>query len=128
MEWELLDEIKVLVVEDDIFNRMLIKSLLMKVKNIKVLEAKDGLEALSILDHSEIDICLLDLHMPILNGSDTLNIIRNGTTFEDVPVIVITSDEIEKKKSLALGANDFMAKPFDLEILKSKIYNQLIKS
>jgi len=125
MKWELLDEIKVLVVEDDIFNRMLIKSLLIKIKNIKVVEAKDGLEALSILDNIKIDICLLDLHMPTLDGFDTLNIIRNGTTFEDIPVIVITSDEIEKKKSLALGANDFMAKPFDLQILKSKIYQQL---
>jgi len=125
MEWELLDEVKVLVVEDDIFNRMLVKALLIKAGNIKVLEAKDGLEALSILDNSEVDICLLDLHMPTLNGFDTLNIIRNGTTFEDIPVIVITSDELEKKKSFALGANDFMAKPFDIECLKSKIFQQL---
>jgi len=128
MDWELLDEVKVLVVEDDIFNRMLVKALLIKAGNVKVLEAKDGLEALSILDNSEVDICLLDLHMPTLDGFDTLNIIRNGTTFENIPVIVITSDEIEKKKSLALGANDFMAKPFDLERLKSKIYQQLIQS
>ena len=127
MNWELLDEIKVLVVEDDTFNRMLLKSLLVKVGNIKVLEAKDGLEALSILDHEAIDICLLDLHMPTLNGFDTLQIIRNGTVFEKIPVIVITSDEVEKKKSFALGANDFMAKPLNLESLKSKIYRQLLK-
>ena len=127
MNWELLDEIKVLVVEDDTFNRMLLKSLLVKVGNIKVLEAKDGLEALSILDHEAIDICLLDLHMPTLNGFDTLQIIRNGTLFENIPVIVITSDELEKKKSFALGANDFMSKPLNLESLKSKIYRQLLK-
>jgi len=127
MNWELLDEIKVLVVEDDTFNRMLLKSLLVKVGNIKVLEAKDGLEALSILDHEAIDICLLDLHMPTLNGFETLEIIRNGTIFEKIPVIVITSDEVEKKKSFALGANDFMAKPLNLESLKSKIYRQLLK-
>ena len=127
MKWELIDEVKVLVVEDDTFNRMLIKSLLVKVGNIKVLEAKDGLEALSILDHESIDICLLDLHMPTLNGFETLKIIRNGTVFENIPVIVITSDELEKKKSFSLGANDFMAKPLDLESLKSKIYQQLLK-
>ena len=127
MDWELLDEIKVLVVEDDTFNRMLLKSLLVKVGNIKVLEAKDGLEALSILDHEAIDICLLDLHMPILNGFDTLQIIRNGTLFENVPVIVITSDEVEKKKSFALGANDFMPKPLNWKSLESKIYRQLLK-
>jgi CheY-like chemotaxis protein len=127
MKWELLDEIKVLVVEDDTFNRMLLKSLLVKVGNIKVLEAKDGLEALSILDHEPIDICLLDLHMPTLNGFETLQIIRNGTIFEKIPVIVITSDELEKKKSFSLGANDFMAKPLNLESLKSKIYQQLLK-
>jgi len=128
MNWEQLNEIKVLVVEDDMFNRMLIKSLLIKVKNIKVIEAKDGLEALSILDNTAIDICLLDLHMPTLDGFETLNIIRNGTTFENIPVIVITSDELERKKSFSLGANDFMAKPFDLEGLKSKIYQQLTQS
>ena len=127
MRWEVVDEIKILVVEDDAFNRMLIKSLLRKVGNINILEAKDGLEALSILDEESIDICLLDLHMPTLDGFETLRIIRNGTLFENIPVIVITSDEVEKKQSFSLGANDFMAKPFNLESLKSKIYQQIIK-
>jgi len=127
MKWEVLEEIKILVVEDDMFNRMLVKSLLSKVENISVLEAKDGLEALSILDHEKVDICLLDLHMPTMDGFETLKIIRNGTTFENVPVIVTTSDEIEKRNSLALGANDFITKPFNLENLKSKIYQQLIQ-
>jgi len=127
MKWNLLPKIKVLVVEDDKFNRMLVKSLLLKLGNVEVIEAKDGLEALSILDHEEeIDICLLDLHMPILNGFETLKIIRGGTLFENISVIVITSDELEKKQSLKLGANDFITKPLSLEKFQSKIYQQLV--
>jgi len=127
MKWNLLPKIKVLVVEDDQFNRMLVKSLLLKLGKVEVIEAKDGLEALSILDHEEdIDICLLDLHMPILDGFETLKIIRGGTLFENVSVIVITSDELEKKQSLKLGANDFITKPLSLEKFQSKIYQQLV--
>jgi len=108
------------------FNRMLIKSSLAKIKNINILEAKDGIEALEILDQQSIDICLLDLHMPKMNGFETLKSIRKSLKYKNLSVIVTTSDEIEKKTSLALGANDFIAKPFHLEELQSKIYQQLI--
>jgi CheY-like chemotaxis protein len=126
MEWELVKEVKLLIVEDDMFNRMLIKSSLAKIKNINILEAKDGIEALEILDQQSIDICLLDLHMPKMNGFETLKSIRKSLKYKNLSVIVTTSDEIEKKTSLALGANDFIAKPFHLEELQSKIYQQLI--
>jgi CheY-like chemotaxis protein len=126
MQRELLEDIKVLIVEDDKFNRILIKSLLLKLGNITPFEAKNGLEALAILDAEPMDICLLDLHMPVLNGFETLKIIRGGTLFENIPVIVTTSDEMEKKKSLQLGADDFIAKPFNLEKFKNKIYQQLV--
>lgn len=126
MDWELVKEVKLLIVEDDMFNRMLIKSSLAKIKNINILEAKDGIEALEILDQQSIDICLLDLHMPKMNGFETLKSIRKSLQYKNLPVIVTTSDEIEKKTSLALGANDFISKPFRLEELQSKIYQQLI--
>jgi len=126
MQRALLEDIKVLIVEDDKFNRILIKSLLLKLGNVIPFEAKNGLEALAILDAEQMDICLLDLHMPVLNGFETLKIIRGGTLFENIPVIVTTSDEMEKKKSLQLGADDFIAKPFNLEKFKNKIYQQLV--
>jgi len=125
MMWKDIKDITVLVAEDDAFNRKLINAMLSKNKKIKILEAVDGVEALSQLDKHKIDALLLDIHMPNMNGLDTLKNIRQHAEHKDLPVIVITSDEVEKKKSFSLGANGFLPKPFKLNDLEKKVYSVL---
>lgn len=125
MTQNMVAEITLLVAEDDMFNRMLIVSMLAKKKNIKVVEAKDGLEALKILENKKVDILLLDLHMPKMDGFETLQTIRNTEKIENLPIMVISSDEAEKNKSLNLGANEFVTKPINLKELENKIYKTL---
>jgi len=128
MNWDRLGNIKLLVAEDDMFNRKLISTMLSKNEKIRVTEAVDGQEALSILDSNQMDALLLDIHMPNIDGFETLSIIRKEKKYKDLPIIVITSDEVEKKKSFSLGADAFLPKPFRLNQLEKEVYSLLLKN
>ncbi len=127
MEWDKLGSITVLIVDDDAFNRQLIISLLSRVPSIGYIEAEDGIEALEILEKEKIDIILLDLYMPRLNGLNTIKEIKKNPLYIDIPVIIISTDELVMKEFYKLGANDFVSKPFRLDDLQKKIYKYLEK-
>ena len=120
-----LKDITLLVVEDDLFNRKLIQAMLSKNEHINIVEAGDGEEALALLNEKDIDALLLDIHMPKMNGFEMLKILRADEKHKKLPVIVITSDEVERKKSFSLGADAFLPKPFRLNELENKVYNIL---
>jgi len=128
MNWEELGSITVLIVDDDAFNRQLIISLLSKIPTINYIEAQNGIEALESLAIEHIDIILLDLHMPKLNGIDTIKEIKKNRMDALIPIIIMTTDELVMKKLYDLGANDFVSKPFRLTLLAQKIYKQVVIS
>jgi len=127
ISWEELGDINILVVEDDPFNQLLVKSLLGKFPQIHIFEAYDGVDALDVLQSFEkIDIILLDLHMPNMNGYELLNELKNTTKLDIIPsVFVMTTDEGEKKELYAKGADGFISKPFNIEELELKIYQTI---
>ncbi len=125
MEWEKLGSITVLIADDDAFNRQLIISLLSKIPSIKYIEAENGIEALDYLAREKIDIILLDLHMPRLNGIETIKEIKKSPLHSIIPIIVISTDEMVMKEFYKLGANDFISKPFKLRELQAKIYKYI---
>jgi CheY-like chemotaxis protein len=122
---KILRKTTVLIAEDDRFNRLLLTSMLAKNKQIKVLEAKNGEEALEMLSTHNIDILLLDIYMPKMDGLETLKKIRQMKRVANIPIMVISSDETEMKKSLEFGANAFIAKPFKIKELEGQIYTLL---
>ncbi|HIP51653.1 MAG TPA: response regulator [Campylobacterales bacterium] len=95
---KILKKTTLLIAEDDLFNRLLVVSMLAKNKQIEVLEAKDGVEALAMLLEHSVDIVLLDIHMPKMNGLETLKEIRLIEKIAHIPIMVISSDETEKNK------------------------------
>ena len=119
--------LRVLAVDDDMINRKLIKSMLMKADNVsEVIEAVNGMDALDILKKdSNIDIILLDIIMPIMGGIDFLKVARADDSMKNIPVIVLTTDETIRGEALNEGANDFLTKPIRERDIVSKI-NQLI--
>lgn len=119
------NKITLLVAEDDMFNRLLVVSMLAKNKDIEVLEAKDGEEALAILLEKKVDIALLDINMPKMDGLETIKEIRKIERILDMPIMVISSDDREEKQSLALGADAFIPKPFNIKELEKQIYDIL---
>ena len=120
------DKITILAVDDVEMNLKMMRSMLNDLGELDYLEARNGLEALGILKRpNAIDIVLLDLEMPLMNGFELLRIMKQSELIRDIPVIVITSDKTEVTKTLALGANDFIAKPYDPEELKLRVINHV---
>ncbi len=115
--------LRVLAVDDDMINRKLIKSMLMKVENIsEVIEAANGMEALDTLKKdTNIDIVLLDIIMPIMGGIDFLKVARADEQMKSLPVIVLTTDETIRAEALNEGANDFLTKPIREKDIVAKI-------
>jgi len=115
--------LRVLAVDDDMINRKLIKSMLMKTDNVsEVIEAANGMDALDILKKdTSIDIVLLDIIMPIMGGIDFLKVARADEQMKGIPVIVLTTDETIRAEALNVGANDFLTKPIREKDIVSKI-------
>ena len=120
-------ELIVLAVDDDMINLKLLKSMLTKNPDVKeVLEAKNGADAIGhIKARSDIDIILLDIIMPVMNGIEMLKVVRSDDNIKQVPIIVLTTDETKKTEALELGANGFLMKPIRNSELNEKI-NSLI--
>ncbi len=128
MKWNLLGNINLLIVDDDPFNRQLVINLLGKRENIHFIEAENGKEALEVLEKNNIDMVLLDLHMPVMDGYETLKAIKHEVKYDLIPVAIVTTDEEEMNKLYSLGADDFISKPFKLSELESRIYAHIEKS
>ena len=120
-------EIKILAVDDDMINLKLLKSMLKKLGNvIEVVEASNGSDAIGVLkSRDDIDLILLDIIMPVMNGIEMLKVVRADDNLKQLPIIVLTTDETKKSEALEFGANGFLMKPIRAEELKNKI-NTLI--
>ncbi len=105
----------ILVAEDNVMNTILIRALLRKLlPNVNIIEARDGEEVLSAMKSSSIDLILMDIQMPNLDGIQTARIIRQELK-QGVPIIALTAGALksEEEKCLAAGMNDFMTKPVE---------------
>ena len=115
--------LKILVVDDDMINRILLKTILKKNNTVsEILEVKNGSEALDTVDKvSDIDLILLDIMMPILDGIGFLKIFRANMACSHIPVIVLSTDDSRKVEVFDAGANDFLRKPIKEDDLFAKI-------
>jgi PAS domain S-box-containing protein len=113
--------LKVLVVEDMPLNQLLMKTLLDDFGFERDI-AENGKIAIEMLENNEYDIILMDLQMPVMNGFETTEYIRN-TLKLDLPIIALTADvtTVDLEKCKAVGMNDYIPKPIDERILLSKI-------
>jgi len=115
----------ILVVDDEPFNRELILFAFEDIGDINVLEAEDGAEALKVLAKEDVEVVLLDINMPNVNGFEVLEKMKEDFRLSQIPVVVITANSEEKNRALNHGANDFISKPFDVDELKLRVQNAL---
>ncbi|MBN2825681.1 MAG: response regulator [Campylobacterales bacterium] len=115
--------LNVLIVDDDFINRTLLKSILKKNPGVSnMIEAENGSDALDkVKVDSTISIVLLDIIMPILDGVEFLKIFRCNPIFNNIPVIVLSTDDTRKGEVMDLGANDFLRKPIKEDDLFTKM-------
>ena len=87
---------------------------LLERNGMRVLTAKDGLDAISVLQDHVPDVILLDIEMPRMDGYEVASHVRNDPRLKDVPIIMITSRVGEKHRARAieLGVNDYLGKPY----------------
>ncbi len=117
---------KVLVVEDSSTTRKVI-TITLSQRGYEIIEARDGLEALSRLNEEKPDLILLDIILPKMDGYKILSIIKSNAVFKDIPVIMLTSRDgfMHKMKGKLAGSQAYLTKPFDPKVLVETIERYL---
>ncbi|MDB4974146.1 MAG: Chemotaxis regulator [Myxococcaceae bacterium] len=102
-----------LVVEDSQVMRQLLVFALQRVRELDVTEADDGVDALRKLAGNRFDIIITDIYMPIMDGLKLVKRIRSDESYNNVPIIVVTTEgsQEDRTRALALGANAYITKP-----------------
>ena len=118
---------KILIVDDAPINRQVLSEALSK--EYDIIEAENGAVAVPILkkSHSSISLIFLDLVMPEMDGFGVLTYMKTNNLLDDIPVIVIASEKDQKKvyNAFRKGAQDYISRPFDAEIIKKRVQNIL---
>jgi CheY-like chemotaxis protein len=110
---------KVLIVDDDIRNIFSLTSVL-ESHDVEVLHAERGKDGILILEQTpDVDIALIDIMMPEMDGYETMQQIRKREALADLPLIAVTAKAMkgDRQKCLDAGASDYIAKPVDIELL-----------
>jgi len=110
---------KVLIVDDDIRNIFSLTSVL-ESHDVEVLHAERGKDGILILEQTPgVDVALIDIMMPDMDGYETMKQIRQRSELADLPLISVTAKAMkgDRQKCLDAGASDYIAKPVDIELL-----------
>jgi two-component system chemotaxis response regulator CheY len=102
-----------LVVEDSPTMRQLIVFALGRIRDLTVIEANDGVDALRKLASANLDIIITDINMPIMDGLKLVKRVRSDETLKTIPIVIITTEgaEEDRQRALSLGANAYITKP-----------------
>lgn len=106
----------VLIVEDELYSFLYLKELLTK-KNIKISRVNNGEDVINFINSNKVDIILMDIKLPVINGIDTTKILRQKGI--NIPIIMQTACayDYDRISSLESGANEFITKPINCKEL-----------
>ena len=116
--------LRILLVDDNITNRQVVRLFLAGLR-ANITEAENGVEALARLAEADFDLVLLDVHMPVMDGTEAIRRIRaSERPWRNVPVIALTADAMEgdRERFVAMGMNDYLAKPIDRRQLLNLVH------
>ena len=114
---------KILVVDDIVTNRALLRQTLVALNNYEVVEAVNGREAIEQFKKEKPDLILMDIMMPDIDGCEAATVIKQNMGDDYTPIIFVTALSSEDSLAAALesGGDDFISKPFNVDVLESKI-------
>jgi CheY-like chemotaxis protein len=115
---------RILLVDDNATNRQVAKLFLANIQT-EIIEAENGVEALEKIAAYAFDLVLLDVHMPVMDGCETIKRIRaSSEPWSKLPVIALTADAMEgdRERFVAMGMTDYLAKPIDRRLLLNIIH------
>ena len=118
---------RILIAKDSSTMRSLLASTIEAMDDFQIIEASSGFEALRLLPRERIDLIITDINMPDINGLELISFVRNNPSYRDVPLFIVSTESSEKdlEKGLALGANEYLVKPFNPERLQELIRKYL---
>ena len=122
-----MQEDKILVVEDSPTMRQLISFALRRLKNIKIIEASDGVDGLKKLSSDTFNLVITDINMPVMDGLKLVSLIRKDDVHGKIPIIIITTEggQEDKERAMALGANAYITKPVSAPQILSVVQEYL---
>ena len=117
---------KVLVVEDSSSMRAYLTTILesgSESYDLEIVEAASGFEALKTLPHHKFDAILTDINMPDINGLELVSFLKNHPVYNSIPIMVISTESTDedRKRAAALGAEEYLVKPFETAELIDKL-------
>jgi len=121
---------KILVVEDSPTTRAMIISAIEEVAGgLEIFESKNGFEALKLLPHHSFDLIITDINMPDINGLELVSFVKRNQAYRHIPLIIITTEgsERDREKGISLGANEYLVKPFNPEMLQNVVKKYIKK-
>ena len=117
----------ILIVDDSELNRALLSEMLKE--DFRILEAGNGQECMEALEQygTGISLVLLDINMPVMNGFEVLVQMNREHFIEDIPVIMISSDDTESniKRAYDMGVSDYIRRPFDAQVVFRRVFNTI---
>src|SRR5512133_3806685 len=119
---------RVLIVEDEPDNQEIVRAVVEEMVGASAILAGDGLEAVSVATREKPDLVLLDLMLPRLDGYEVARQLKGNPDTSAIPIIAITALARPKDRTRAVeaGCDDYVDKPFDLDLLERKIRGKLM--
>ncbi len=113
----------ILIIEDSPTMRKLIRFGLQSLKGVRFIEASDGMDGLRKVTEEHVDLALIDINMPVLDGLALIKLIREDDSLARMPAVVITSEgaETARNQARALGADDYLTKPIQAGELRALV-------
>ena len=115
---------KVLVVEDSPSMRSYVVNIIESgADDVEIVEAENGYEALKTLPHHKFDAILTDINMPDINGLELVSFLKNHPIYKTIPIMVISTESTaeDRNRAAALGAEEYLVKPFEAKELVAKL-------
>lgn len=121
---------KILVVEDSASMRSYVTTIIEGDADLEIVEASTGFEALKTLPHHKFDAIVTDINMPDINGLELVSFLKNHPVYKAIPIMIISTEsaDADRERAAALGAEEYVCKPFEASELMAKLRRLLAEA
>jgi two-component system chemotaxis response regulator CheY len=115
--------VRILVVEDSSAMRAFVRAALADEPDLELVEASSGFDALRLLPRSTFDLVITDINMPDVNGLEVIAFVRRSPVHHQTPLLIISTESAvrDRERAMQLGADAYLAKPFQAEALRDAV-------
>ncbi|HYH96630.1 response regulator [Hyalangium sp.] len=119
--------LKVLIVEDSKASREYIAATVESIPGVEAITTSSGFEALKLLPRYRFDLIITDINMPDINGLELINFVKKNPNYRETPLFIITTEgrDRDRDRGMALGASEYLVKPFEPKSLEGLLRRYL---